>query len=558
MNEEGYTKQLPGEEQQMVEPKLTEKQEKRKAALITSHQIVTITLIHLTIIIFQAFNIFPTNWLPSVLYGLISGGTIVFAILKRKIMVWLIPITFGSLIAVNYAGLNLLAVTILFAVNLVAYAILIFWFKDGNSFIGEVLTSSIAFLSILYSLKADRVFYGLSNALIELLVFMILWTVVNGLLIVRLRERKDSLVVFSFALVYVTFISSFARYLYEAEVYFNAYHLSSIILLALGMLYTCGWQMRRREGLGLKTLNLANYLIAAMVFSYIFPRYFTLMGSATAKTVLVDYLLFIPVVIAGVSNLVLQGRAEESKEAVQEKSRLAYQEDKIRIQRDWKQIGFLAMFLVTSLLMSIDNNTYNHLRSLIVSLLFLGVAVVNQAPATLTTAILTGMAFQAAFLQKISGIQATTNMIILMSLAAAVLLVAILNELVIAGEPFTSAFAISGSVMLMISSVTYFYMTNFYLRFILPGIIWAAVGLLNFAMGLLFNQIFMRRMGLSIILADIVYTIVTVIIAQYKGWQIGVTFIVLAIVLLGCIVLFRWSEQKQRKEEAQKQSKGEK
>ena len=42
-------------------------------------------------------------------------------------------------------------------------------------------------------------------------------------------------------------------------------------------------------------------------------------------------------------------------------------------------------------------------------------------------------------------------------------------------------------------------------------------------------------------MVDIVYSIIGISLT-YRGWQMGVGFMVLAVVLMGVIFLFRWSE----------------
>jgi membrane protein implicated in regulation of membrane protease activity len=110
------------------------------------------------------------------------------------------------------------------------------------------------------------------------------------------------------------------------------------------------------------------------------------------------------------------------------------------------------------------------------------------------------------------------------------------------GEPLTSSMTLSGTLMLMICSLIYFDYIEIWV-----SLIWALVGLYLFVVGLLFNKIFLRRIGLAVILMDVVYSIVYVSRLENKA-LLGVGFMVLAIVLFICIWLFRWSEQKLKRE----------
>jgi hypothetical protein len=132
--------------------------------------------------------------------------------------------------------------------------------------------------------------------------------------------------------------------------------------------------------------------------------------------------------------------------------------------------------------------------------------------------------------------------LVLMAFSATLILFAIINELFIMGEPMTSSMTISGTLILMVCSQLYFEDVVIWV-----SLIWAFVGLYLFVVGLLFNKVFLRRIGLSVIIIDIIYSIVFVS-RQANRLYLGIGFMVLAVVLFICIWLFRWSELKVRKE----------
>jgi large-conductance mechanosensitive channel len=67
------------------------------------------------------------------------------------------------------------------------------------------------------------------------------------------------------------------------------------------------------------------------------------------------------------------------------------------------------------------------------------------------------------------------------------------------------------------------------------------------------EKIIARRTGLSIILIDIIYSIIALILKYGASLEMGIGFAVLAIVLFCCIFLFRWSEKKYRQEHQEKE-----
>jgi len=541
------------QEQQQQQPAAMQREEKRRKGWITAHQTITVLLLHSAIVLFQAYKIIPTIWLPILLYSLVLTGTIVLAIIKKEYLAILAPINFLSIACMNYFLEQTIAITAMYAVNLLVYVVLIFSFKDRWAFLGEMVSSAIAFLALSLSEKANTGFYPINHELHLVVVFLVLWAVIHASILYRMKEKREMPIVFSFTLMIMVITGEMARYLYVAEEYFDAYQLLCILLLGAGAGYTMALQIKEKEKIGLKIVNILPYIIGSFALSYSFPALFTWLTNKGYKVIMNDYLLFIPLVIGTGVMLMLHWREEERgrKEEREKERKVEYIHDKEKQKNDWLLVGIYALFILPALLMSLNERNYNAIRCLLVSILFLGIGVTKQQPAATTITIMTGMAFLAYMLNEWTGLKGTMNMIIMMSIATALVAMAIINEHMLAGEPITSALILAGSIMLMIGSVSYFYQTTIYLKYVLPGFVWAVIGLVNFGLGLMDDKLYMRRTGLSIILADIAYTIIAVILAKYTGWQIGITLMVLAVVLLGCILLFRWSERKEGKEEAE-------
>ena len=128
------------------------------------------------------------------------------------------------------------------------------------------------------------------------------------------------------------------------------------------------------------------------------------------------------------------------------------------------------------------------------------------------------------------------------------------NELFLKGEPLTTTLTLSGALILMITSQLYFSI-NFATQFLYSEIVWAGIGLFLFTIGLIFNKLFLRRTGLVIILLDVVKSIIELLIEYLdEGWKIGVAFMILAIVLMVCIFLFRWSEKREKTQQEEAES----
>ena len=124
----------------------------------------------------------------------------------------------------------------------------------------------------------------------------------------------------------------------------------------------------------------------------------------------------------------------------------------------------------------------------------------------------------------------------------------ILNEMFLLGEPLSTNLSIVATLLGMITSILLFYVENVNLKEIWTSICWVVIGAFLFSFGIIFEYTFLRRSGLFIILFDIVYSVIVIILnTSYRGLPMGIAFIVLAVVLLVCIYLLRWSERRDTK-----------
>ncbi|MHA1211235.1 MAG: hypothetical protein ACTSSH_02125 [Candidatus Heimdallarchaeota archaeon] len=295
-------------------------------------------------------------------------------------------------------------------------------------------------------------------------------------------------------------------------------------------------------------------LIGIVIFSYSFTISFKWLTSSQIKSILVDYVLFVPLAVFSLVIFVLHNY---KKAKIDDESRaIKYLENKQLLTTDWVLLGIYTLFTIASFAMFIDQYEQNIAKAMAISLLFFGASMsLNIRITPIITLIATTSLF-GAFLHVYNVTSENNILIILMILSSVLLIFSVINELFIKGEPVTTTLMMSGSLLLMTSSVIYFYLQTFALRYIMPGLVWAAVGLFLFTIGTIFNRVVLRRTGLIIILLDIVYTIIVVIV-EYRGWQMGVAFIILALVLLGCIYLFRWSEKREQRQKEFEENKEE-
>jgi hypothetical protein len=272
--------------------------------------------------------------------------------------------------------------------------------------------------------------------------------------------------------------------------------------------------------------------IGIVILSYSFTGNFEPLVEL-AKILIVDYAIFMPIVIFVAVNVGIKFyKLHKNPEQKQTLTNL-----------DFILIAVFAVFLATAMGMAgwtIGN--YNLIKAFVVSIIFFGISLELRLRFSTAITIIATHVFLGLMLNLVGGISSDWVLITLMAISSVLILFAVINEIFLIGEPITSAMIISGSLILMATSFVYFEFLALWV-----SLIWAFAGLYLFVFGLLFNKISLRRSGLIIILADVVYSIVYVARLENRT-LLGIGFMILAIVLFACILLFRWSEQRLKKE----------
>ncbi|NHJ87868.1 MAG: hypothetical protein FK734_20565 [Asgard group archaeon] len=521
--------------------------ENKKDGLKIIHQILIIAAINLLVILMEGFHTFNKEWLSITMFCVLMAGNLVFNWFKQAYLKFLLPLNFVSLAV--YGGLlkNPLVVTIVFCVLTIGYFAFSFYKKDELNTILTILFTGLSMFLFTALMIIDHGFIKVNYELNVVSMVWLAWIAAIAALIIVNKEKYIITITGSVISIIFSAIGPFFNPETDNSNTFTL--ICGLSVLAISIISILMTYSKDNFNFGKFIGSIVIILVGTTIFSYSFAYSFDWLDSvpnaSQIKAVLVDYLLFVPLVIFSVSVLILYYH-RKNKEKIPEKERLPYIYNKELSKTDGILFGIYMMFLAVSQIMYIDEYKLNIIKALIVSIFFFGASVSFNIRITPIMSIIASLSFFGLLLFVYELLDNDYILIILMAFASVMLIFSVINELFIKGEPLTSTLMISGALVLMVTSIIYFYLQTFDLRYIMPGLVWGVIGLFLFTIGIVFNRIVLRRTGLIIILADILYSLIVVII-QYRGWQMGVSFIVLALVLLGCIYLFRWSEKKETK-----------
>ncbi|MHA1156675.1 MAG: hypothetical protein ACTSQK_11265, partial [Candidatus Heimdallarchaeota archaeon] len=276
--------------------------------------------------------------------------------------------------------------------------------------------------------------------------------------------------------------------------------------------------------------------VGIIILSYSFNIGHTWTSSSN-NVLIIDFALHIPLAIFTIANYLYdyfnnkQHQIEDNKANVKGYNKL-------------KPFILYLSFVISSLAMlGWVFGQLNLINVLIISILFFVVSIVINNKFMIIITMLLSYLFIGLTMNFVGSVVLDIILIVLISISAALMTFAIINEKWIQGEPLTSTLTISSSLMIIVSLFILLDFTNIWI-----SVGWVLLGFYLFAGGIFLEKILWRRVGLGAILGDIVFSIVLIAISGGSGIFLGIGFMVIAIVLVGCIFLFRWSEQKQKRD----------
>ena len=512
----------------------------------TPHQIITLTVIHLLYIAFEASDTFNPSWISVIIYGIISIGTIGFIYLQKQNAKYLIPIPFLSLIVVGgiLEGLEgTITVTVIFVVYCAFYFTLVFMQDDIAQTIITILFSAVTLFILTTFMKFNQGFVAVGKEYNVISFLWLLWAAATSAVIMRNKEKIGLNVLYTAILVTMSSIGPIIRP--EGSANANVFSLiCAVILLGTAVISIILAVPKDEFKVGRFIGNITIIEAGFVIFSYTFNRAFSWIASSLTKASIVNYGLLLPLVLYTITILIIKYYPRE-KDDLSLRTYTLFKNKEL-LSKDMILWGTYLSFIIMSQVMFVLQYELNFINGLIISLIFFGATIPLTIRFATTSSLLFSILFLSLTLSEFTTLQYSNNLIILMAISGAVVVIGVFNELFLKGEPLTTTLTLSGALILMISSQLYFSI-NFATQFLYSEIIWAGIGLFLFTIGLIFNRLFLRRTGLVIILLDVVKSIIELLFEYLdEGWKIGIAFMILAIVLLVCIFLFRWSEKREK------------
>jgi len=510
------------------------------------HQIIILSLLHLFYILIEAFNLFEIKWISSVIYVILCVGTIGFLWLQRESANYLMPIPFISLIIVGGILEETITITVIFVLYCLYFFIYQYIKKDQSETILTVILSGITMFTLFSFTLFNQGFVKINSEVNIIIFIWLAWCLTTlGLAFIH----RNNIMLHYTLITTVALFASVGTFFGFIMVYDNIFAifngliiLISIIVSMLIVFLDETFDLKRF--LGFIGIN----LVAVIIFSFSFGRSFDWL-TAMNKSLVVDYVLFVPLVL--ITSIVLSIKFYPETKLAFQSGIYSYSLDKKIFSTDMSLLIPYFIFHLTSLfsLAHIGNNpNLIFLKLLIVSIIFVAATVPLNIRVTTTISLISTLAFLISVMLFIGDISNYAAFISLLGIVFLLFVFIVINELYLIGEPLTTNLSIVASLVGMVTSIMFFYIEKMALKEIWTSITWALVGVFLFAFGLIFNYIYLRRSGLIIILFDVAYSILVIAINKnYRGIPLGVALIILAIVLLVCIYLLRWSEQREVK-----------
>lgn len=512
--------------------------EKKRTGLLTQrmHQFIIIGILHLVYIIFESMNAFAISgfaysWPSALIYSLICFFTIFSIWREWESAKYLVPIPFISLIVVGTILEFPEMITALFVLYCIFYFTMTFIKKDTGVSILTICFSGLSFLLLTAFMRFDQGFVKVNFEFNVVSCILLILVVAASLTVFFNKKSFGLLIAYNATFIILGSLLPFIKPEGANSNLFTLFCAISVLIVGI-VTFTKFLRSDEQEMINLIPLVIIEQ-IGIIILSYSYTMNFNWLGGIS-NVMIIDYAIFMPLVLF--VSITLAVRYFPVHKDPTRKSDL----DKI----DLTIIGTFLSFIVASMAMAgwIYGN-FNLIKALVLSIIFFGITIPLSLKYSASVSLISTYVFLGLVLKFVALVSSDIVLISLMAFSSALILFAIINELYIMGEPLTSSMIISGSMLLMVCSFVYFNYIEIW-----TSLIWAGLGLYLFVIGLLFNKIYLRRTGLIVLLVDIVYTIVYLSIGVENRVLLGVGFMVLGVVLFICIWLFRWSEQKMKRE----------
>ncbi|NHJ85418.1 MAG: hypothetical protein FK734_08135 [Asgard group archaeon] len=514
----------------------------KKAKII--HQVIVLSLLHLLFMFIEGFNKFDTQWVSSVVYSLLAVGTVIFLWIQKENFVYLLPIPFISLCVVGAILEETITTTVIF-VAYCGYFFSVQFFKKKE--VETILIAAFSGFTMIILICFTLFNHGFVNVDSEFHVILWIWLAwcltILGLAFIHRNNFKLHISFIATVLTFGSLGPIFGVILSK----YNFFSLINGIIIFIAMILSMVAIFLEKE---FKLSKFSTYiginLIAIIIYSFTFRSYFEWLNTFTSSF-LVDYILLVPLVL--VTAIVLTLKFYPKTKTIDSDTQYSFLENKERINYDMLFLVTYLVFLFSSLITligNIDNFQYAFLKALIISFVFVGTTIPLNVRISTIISMLATLSFFITTLHFLGNVASGISLIVLLSIAIVLLIFTAINEIFLKGEPLSTNLSMVATLVGLIASILYFYIENIPLKEIWTSISWAIIGVFLFAFGIIFKRLFLRRSGLAVVLLDIVYSIISISLG-YKGWEMGIAYIILAIVLMICIYLFRWSEKREEK-----------
>jgi len=496
------------------------------------HQIFLLCIINILYIIFESVNAFDINWVSAIIYGVISIGSIVFIWSQWESSKYLIPIPLVSLIIVSAINDFPLFNTILFSIECVFYFVMVFMKKNPQDTMITIISTGLILLLLITFMVFDQGFVKVGYEFNLACSLLIVWIAAASTVTILQRDKLGLIFTFSATTTIITSVAPFIRPEGSSSNLFTLFCLiglfsSAVITLTLVLLLD---ELKISEFLGFVIIEQVGLIILSYSFNFAFDWL-----DSSGNTLLIDYALYVPLILFTVTTLSLKYYKKLRLEERQQKT----DEDIISL------IMYFSMIISSMAMFGWSAGNLNLIKALVVCFIFFGAAIALDLRISASISLLLSYVFLGLMLYFVANVIVDTIYTILMAFSGTLILFSIVNEKYLTGEPMTTAMTLSGTLVLMVC-----FMLRFDLLAIWISIGWAVIGGYLFAIGVFFEKIALRRTGLSVILIDIVYSIVFISLRAEEMYLLGIGFMVLAIVLFLCIYLFRWSEKRLKQQGA--------
>ena len=498
-----------------------------------AHQIFLLIFVNILFIVFEIVNAFKINWISAVIYGTISISSIGYIWIQKESAKFLIPIPFISLLVASILIDFPLLITIIYGVNCLFFFIIAITKKDLQDVIITTITTGLMLIILTPLSLIDRGFIKVNNEINAISGVVLLWIICATVSTIVFRKELWQIFTYILSVQLITAVMPFIQPEGTSSNVFTIVCALGFLISAITTLVLVSKHEELDDFHILMSVIIIQIGIIILSYSFNIGHTWT---SSNNNALIIDYALHIPLAIFTIANY-LFNYFKVNQRQIEDGTAFAKGYDRL------KPFILYLSFVISSLAMLgwVFGNL-NLINVLIISILFFVVSIViNNKYLTIIT-MLSSYMFLSFTMSFIGSVILDIILIVLISISGALLIFAIINEKWIRGEPLTSTLTISSSLLIMIGLLI---LLDFASIWVSVG--WVLVGFYLFAGGIFLEKILWRRVGLGIILGDIVFSIVIIAISGASGIFLGIGFMVIAIVLFGCIFLFRWSEQKQKR-----------